>query len=243
VAESLRGLTVNSAVRGTALALVLVAALTACGGGSGSGTASRENGDSLEGHEDNAPVGLTAEQVRTALPSSVSHPEGWGGGSSAKVEVGEEAAKTCGYETGTACSGLTAAGKETIEGPQTVEAIKNGRDPESVYIKVFSFDTVDNAGVAMKSAVAIEHKEATKYGDKPDSENLAAKVSAGAEDTHVFSDTRGTDTFTATVLMRTGTVVVKLWGIDLKKTDIMAVLAKLQIDRINKVAEGKNPDA
>jgi hypothetical protein len=235
-------LTVNTAVRGTALALVLVAALTACGGGSGSGTASRENGDSLEGHEDNAPVGLTAEQVRTALPSSASHPEGWGGGSSAKVEVGEEAAKTCGYETGTACSGLTAAGKETIEGPQTVEAIKNGWYPESVYIKVFSFDTVDNTGVAMKSAVAIEHKEATKYGDKPDSENLAAKISAGAEETKVYSDALGDD-YTATVLMRIGTVVVKLWGVDLKKTDIMAVLAKLQIDRIKKVAEGKNPDA
>ncbi|MFJ8073654.1 hypothetical protein ACIQ7Q_06840 [Streptomyces sp. NPDC096176] len=162
---------------------------------------------------------------------------------SSEAEVGAEAAKTCAHETGTACSGLTAAGAKTIDGPQTIEEIKNSSDAESVYIDVFSFDSVDNAGVAMKGAVAIEQEEATKYGDKPDSENLAAKVSAGAEDTHVFSDTRGTDKFTATVLMRTGTVVVKLWGIDLKKTDIMAVVAKLQIDRIKKVAEGKNPDA
>ncbi|MFF3325759.1 hypothetical protein [Streptomyces sp. NPDC002889] len=51
------------------------------------------------------------------------------------------------------------------------------------------------------------------------------------------------DDYTATVVMRIGTVVVKLWGMDLKKPDIMAVLAKLQIDRIKKVAEGKNPDA
>ncbi len=233
----------NTAVRGTALALVLMAALTSCGGGSGGdGTAGRANGDSLEGHEGAAPVALTAEQVRTSLPSSASRPEGWGGGSSAKVEVGEEAAKTCGNETGTACSGLTAAGRETIEGPQSVEGLKHGWDRESVYIKVFSFDTVDNASVAMKSAVAIEHEDATEYGDKPDSENLAAKVSAGAEETKVFSDASGDD-YTATVVMRIGTVVVKLWGMDLKKTDIMSVLAKLQIDRIKKVAEGKNPDA
>lgn len=43
--------------------------------------------------------------------------------------------------------------------------------------------------------------------------------------------------------MRVGGVVVYLKGYDQRKADDLQGLAKLQIDRIRKTAEGKNPDA
>ncbi|TLS45659.1 hypothetical protein FE633_12845 [Streptomyces montanus] len=223
---------VNAAVRGTVLATLLVVAMTGCGGGSEeSGPAGGQNGDSLEGHEGKAPVALTSDQVRMALPSTGSLPEGWrvAVGGSAEAKAGQEAASDCENDTQSNCGGLVTMGRAMLE------AVGASQWDNTVFVKVHSFDSVENAGVAMKSLVAAARKQAGT-----DAEPM--KVSAGAEETDAFSE-EISDYYSADVTMRVGTVVVHLSGTDLAKTDGIDALAKFQIDRIKQAASGKNPDA
>ncbi|MET9519977.1 hypothetical protein [Streptomyces sp. NPDC002994] len=200
--------------------------------------AGRQNGDSLEGHEDNAPILLTAEQVRTVLPSNNSLPKGWhNGGRGDDVEVGEKAASSCAIDTGTSCAGLTAHALRMVEGPQTVVEMQEGQDGQDVFIDVYAFDTAENAAVAIKGIVAKAHRVPAGYETpKP------LKISAGAEETDAVFGERA-DEYSTEVMMRIGGVVVHLKGYNLKNTNVMQPLAKLQIDRIVKTAKGKNPDA
>ncbi|MEE4491095.1 hypothetical protein [Streptomyces sp. BE230] len=174
-----------------------MAALTACGGESssdaGNAGSGRQNGDSLEGHEEETPVALTAAQLQTALSGDEGIPEDWGGRSS-DVYEGEKAVKFCGLDARTGCAGLT--------------------------------------GMAMAAA---EHK------DSPKAEPL--KITTTAQYTNAVSEEIGEGDYSAKVFMRTGSVVVTLWGTDLKSTADMQPIAKSRLDRVLDVAAGKNPDA
>ncbi|MER7108334.1 hypothetical protein [Streptomyces sp. NPDC000229] len=222
----------KSATRGMVLA-VLVAVLTACGGG----PAGHANGDSLEGHENEAPLTLSAEQLRVALPSKKSLPEGWIGGgwsSDPQVDEGAKAADDCGDDTQTGCAGLMAHGRRSVESEENAESTGKGAP---VYIHVYSFDTAENAGVAFKGLVASKRKPAPG-GSAP----VPVAISTGADETVAVSDDISGE-YTVEVMMRVGGVVVYLGGYDQKKPDSLQELAQLQIDRIKKTAEGKNPDA
>ncbi|WP_405713676.1 MULTISPECIES: hypothetical protein [unclassified Streptomyces] len=183
---------------------------------------------------------LSPDQVQSSLPSNNSLPKGWHlalMGSTPTLTEGAEATENCGSETGTSCAGLTAAGRISINGPQTTEEFKADADEQYVAIQIFSFDSAENATVAMKALMATVRKDAE--GDTP---TKPLKISAGAEETDAFFE-EISGKYSTDVSMRTGAVVIKMSGYDLKKTDIAGVVAKLQVDRITKAAHGKNPDA
>lgn len=214
---------------------VLAAVLTACGGE----PAGRANGDSLEGHESETQLTLSAEQVRVAMPSGGSLPEGWIGGgwaSKPQVDEGAKAAEECGRDTQTSCAGFTSHGHRSVETKENAESTGKGA---SVYFDVHSFDTAENAGVAFKGLVANKRKQAAGgSGSAP----APLAISAGADETDAFSEEVSGE-YSVEVMMRVGGVVVYLHGYDQRKPDDLQGLAKLQIDRIKKTAEGKNPDA
>ncbi|WP_328618952.1 hypothetical protein [Streptomyces sp. NBC_00354] len=221
------------ATRGMTL-VVLAAVLTACGGE----PASRANGDSMEGHESKAPLLLSAEQVRVALPSNGHLPEGWvSGGWSSKPEAeeGAKAAKECAGDTQTNCAGLTAYGHRSVATKENAESTGKGAP---VWFHVYSFDTTENAGVAFKGLVTNKRKQASKGGSTP----APLTISAGADETDAFSEDISGE-YGVEVMMRVGGVVIYLKGYDQRKPDNLHGLAQLQIDRIKKTAEGKNPDA
>lgn len=178
---------------------------------------------------------LTSSQVQAVLPGSSSLPGEWGGvgGGGEDVLYGAEAAKDCGFDTGTSCAGLTARGMRVVE-QQTAEELVANAPEQTVFIKVYAFDSVENAAVASKAMVARERE------DNDDAQPL--KIAAGAEETEAFS-MKLSDRYSTSVTMRTGAVVISLKGSDLKNADDMQALAKLQVDRIAKTAAGKNPDA
>ncbi|WP_405959329.1 hypothetical protein OG239_36255 [Streptomyces sp. NBC_00868] len=221
------------ATRGITLA-VLAVVLAGCGGD----PVGRANGDSLEGHESATSLTLSAEQVRVAIPSGGSLPEGWIGGnwaSKPQVDEGAKAAKECGPDTQTSCAGLTAYGHRSVETKENAESTGKGAP---VWFHIYSFDTAENAGVAFKGLVANKRKQASQGGSPP----APLTISAGADETDAFSEDVSGE-YSVQVMMRVGGVVVYLKGYDQRKPDDLQGLAKLQIDRIRKTAEGKNPDA
>ncbi|WP_326738436.1 hypothetical protein [Streptomyces sp. NBC_01022] len=220
-----------------ALSAVLVAALTACGGESssdaGNAGGGRQNGDSLEGHEEEAPVVLTAAQLQTALSGHEGIPEDWGGPSS-NIYEGEKAATFCELDARTGCAGLTAMAMRTLEN-QTLEELKASVDGQTLFVKAYSFDSEANAAVTVKAMAAAEHKEYPKA--------KTLKITTAAQYTEATSEEISEGDYSATVFMRTGSVVVTLWGTDLKSTADMQPIAKSRLDRVVEVAAGKNPDA
>ncbi|MER6998010.1 hypothetical protein [Streptomyces sp. NPDC000410] len=227
-------MTVKQAVRGIAVSVAFMAALGACAGGAGSGgeQTGRPNGDSLEGHEEAVGVSLTAEQVRVALPPPAGLPEGWSTGGAPTVQDGTEAAERCGFATGTGCAGAVAYGLKSLEGEERVASTGDGAP---LYINVYSFDSAENAKVAFKGLTAQERRE-----DGSDTRPL--KIATGTEETDAYFEDRAYG-FSADVMIRLGGVVVHIWAMELAEADLVAPVAKLQIDRIKKMAEGKNPDA
>ncbi|MFG2716618.1 hypothetical protein ACGFX2_39810 [Streptomyces goshikiensis] len=192
---------------------VLAAMLTGCGGE----PAGHANGDSLEGHESATPLTLSAEQVRVAIPSGGSLPEGWIGGSWAskpQVDEGAKAAKECGPDTQTSCAGLTAYGHRSVETKENAESTGKGAP---VHFHVYSFDTAENAGVAFKGLAANKRKQASKGGSAP----APLTISAGADETDAFSEDVSGE-YSVEVMMRVGGVVVYLNGYNLNRSDFSA---------------------
>ncbi|MER5274718.1 hypothetical protein ABT025_03045 [Streptomyces sp. NPDC002809] len=211
--------------------------MTACGGenssAAGSGGSGRQDGDSLEGHEEKAPAVLTAAQLDTAISGGEGIPEDWGGRSS-DVYEGPKAVTACRLEAETGCAGLTAMAMRLLEN-QTLEELQASDDGQTMYIKAYSFDSAENAAVTVKAMAAAEHEES------PDAEPL--RITTAAPYTDALSEERGEDDYSAKVFLRTGSVVITLWGTDLKNTADMQPIAKSRVDRVLKVAAGENPDA
>ncbi|MDV9189812.1 hypothetical protein R6L23_16575 [Streptomyces sp. SR27] len=223
-----------------AMSAALVAALTACGGGGGDTAGpdpvngGRQNGDSLEGHEDTAPAVLTGTQLQTVLSGNAGIPEAWGGRSPEAAKEGAEAVERCGADAGTGCAGLTAMALRVLEN-QTLEQFKADVDGQTMFVNVYSFDSAENAAVTAKAL------SATERNDAKDARPL--KITTGAEDTDAFSEKLADGEYSANAVLRAGTVVITLWGTDLKGTEDMQPIAKRMVDRVLKVAAGKNPDA
>ncbi|CAM5466689.1 Lipoprotein OS=Streptomyces rimosus subsp. rimosus (strain ATCC / DSM 40260 / JCM 4667 / NRRL 2234) OX=1265868 GN=SRIM_026285 PE=4 SV=1 [Streptomyces rimosus subsp. rimosus] len=212
-------------VRGIVTGAVLAASLAACGSGGGSGGDTGNGADQGGGDQQKAPLVLAADQVRTALVSKSSAPEGWKG-RSPKFLSPNDALRKCQDTTETNCGGFVSYGNtDFLKEKQNAE----GRTGH-LYFTLFSFKTPEDAQAAMKG---LTKRERHKAG--ADAKPL--QISAGAEATDAFTGKH------TEVHMRLGGVLIRLESTDLTDSEPYADFAKLQIDRIKKVAEGKNPDA
>ncbi|MGW7359069.1 hypothetical protein ACWGI0_21165 [Streptomyces sp. NPDC054802] len=217
----------RKATRGIAAGVVLMAALTACGG-------SDDGLDAFRGDGDKPPVTLTPDMVRTALPSRASAPKGFEG-DDIKVEVGDEAVEECADSTESNCGGLLSMGATDFDTDDS------GRGDSSDYngdvdFGILAFRSPDDARATYKALVTKERSKAEEDGKKA----KPVEIDAGAEETDAFEDADGE----TMVMMRIGSVVAVVNG---EGTFVVKPnyndLAKLQIDRLKKTAQGMNPDA
>ncbi|MEV4329801.1 hypothetical protein AB0K02_04550 [Streptomyces sp. NPDC049597] len=215
------------AARGIAAGVVLMAVLTACGG-------SDDGLDAFRGDGDKPPVTLTPDMVRTALPSKASAPQGFEG-DDIEIEVGEEAVETCTESTESNCGGLIAMGGTDFDTDDSGRGDSSDYDGE-VNFAILAFQSPDDAKATYKALVTEERGEAEEDGKKA----KPVQIDAGAEETEAFEDADGE----TMVMMRIGSVVtvVNGDGTFVEKPNYND-LAKLQIDRLKKTAEGRNPDA
>ncbi|MHC5260816.1 hypothetical protein ACYSUO_23280 [Streptomyces sp. UC4497] len=231
---------VRTVVRAVVVAAALVASLTAC---DGSGSADGDGADGARRIESNQEgdrgdktlAVLSAGQMQTALSGYDGIPKDWGGGGRGPdVYQGAEAVKKCGFDAGTGCAGLTAMGMRALEN-QTLEELQASSDGQLMFIKVYSFDSSENATVTAKAIANAERDEA--------SDPRRLRVTTSAQYTDAFSEELGPDEYSATAVMRTGAVVITVWGVDLKTTADIQTVAKSQVERVLKITAGHNPDA
>lgn len=217
----------SKAARGIAAGVVLTAVLTACGG-------SDDGLDAFRGDGDKPPVTLTPDMVRTALPSKASAPKGFEG-DDIRVEDGDEAVEDCADSTESNCGGLLSIGATDFDTDDSGRSNSSDYDGE-VDFGILAFQTPGDASATYKALVAEERSKAEKDGEKA----KPVEIDAGAEETEAFEDADGE----TTVMMRIGSVVVVVNGDGtfVEKPDYNG-LAKLQIDRLKKTAQGINPDA
>ncbi|MEU6841742.1 hypothetical protein ABZ930_07700 [Streptomyces sp. NPDC046716] len=225
-------------MRVAALAAAFVVSLAACDdAGSGDDHGARSTRQVGEGQEgggtDESPAALSPAQLQSAVSGDSGIPEGWHGRGS-DVYQGAEAVKYCGLDAETGCAGLTAMTMRTLEN-QTLEELQAGSDGRSMFIKMYSFDSSENATVTAKAIASAERHEA--------SDPRRLKVTTAAEYTDAFCEELGLDEYSATAVMRTGAVVITVWGTDLKTTADIQPIARSRVERVLKIAAGRNPDA
>ncbi|MER0243623.1 hypothetical protein AAHZ94_16705 [Streptomyces sp. HSW2009] len=146
--------------------------------------------------------------------------------------MGEASAlRACQQDTGTACTGLVAAGDSEV-----VRA--EGGTYVTVKFGIYAFDGPGNATVAQKAVGASARQQAT-------GEVKMMQVDAGADETESFADVpKSAVTGTVKqVVMRVGGAVVRVRSLELDSDAELTELAKLQVERVRKVAAGENPDA
>ncbi|MCT4354567.1 hypothetical protein M5362_15645 [Streptomyces sp. Je 1-79] len=194
---------VKAVVRGTVCVAALVAALTGCGG---------DGGTSALGADGKvAPVALTAEQIRAALPTETSLGDIFSG-DEAVVAQGQEAREFCAEESGTACEGLVAAGHQEL-------AVRGSSDDGKLEFTLVSFDSPAAAAVVMKGLADEERSD----GDAPE----PVRVEAGADETDAFaSSSRVTH-----VYLRVGGVVAYVRAIETELGNVNRA-AVHQVERI-----------
>lgn len=208
-----KGSRVAGELRGIAAAVALMAVLTGCGDGDGG----------VWGGDDK-PVHLDSSQMLMALPSKLSAPQGWEG-RDPEVKTGSEALEACQEGTETNCAGLVALGNTRF-----VE--KSDSSDKRIKFGLVSFDSPENAGVAMKGAVAQARQDVE--GAPPKALNLDIEADA----VEAFADTDD-----ASVAIRIDSVLIFMEGDDVKDEAKLKEFAQLQIDRVKKASAGQNPDA
>ncbi|MGN9791545.1 hypothetical protein ACTMTU_10685 [Streptomyces sp. OZ13] len=217
----------SKAARGITAGVVLMAVLTACGG-------SDDGLDAFRGDGGKPPVTLTPDMVRTALPSKASAPKGFEG-DDIEVEVGDEAVEACTDSTESNCGGLISMGATDFDTDDSGRGDSSDFDGE-VAFGILAFQSPDDASATYKALVTEERGKAEEDGKKV----KPLEIDAGAEETGAFEDADGE----TLVMMRIGSVVavVNGDGTFVEKPNYND-LAKLQIDRLKKTAQGMNPDA
>lgn len=202
-------------IRGLAMGVTLMLGLAACSDGPGG------SDDPFSG-----PVAapFNPSQLAQALPSKLSAPQGWEGGSQNVIDGGE-AMEACKDAGSVSCVGLTAMGETEYD----AEAV-SGRE---IAFGLMAYDSVDNAKVGMKTLLA-EGRE--KAGDK--AKPLA--LDAGAEESEAYAEEGEGEVM---VVLRVGTLVGYLAGSELAAPGDLQPFARLLTDRIKVSATGRNPDA
>ncbi|GGQ02224.1 hypothetical protein [Streptomyces roseolilacinus] len=204
------------AVRGIAGVAALMVALTACGG---------DGGADWTG-EDGRPLTLDEGRMLMALPGKLSAPDGWKA-RDPESATGERALESCQEETGSNCAGLVAGG-----GGRYYRSGASDESDEKIKYSVYSFDTAENASVAMKGTVAQEREDAGSGARD-------LKVDTGAQAAEAFADGDGD----SEVLMRAGAVLIRMQGSGVTDEKTLGQFARLQVERVRKAATGQNPDA
>ncbi|MFD5148666.1 hypothetical protein [Streptomyces sp. NPDC058401] len=212
----------------SALAAVTLLALVAGCGGDG-GDAAPGKGSSSKG-ETAAGVGsLTATEVQMAMPSGLAAPQGWTGARILVLPEGHpNASQGCQHDTSTTCAGLGARGDTSYD--------KTGVSEHQILFTVMSFDTQENARVAMKGLVA--RVPVAEYPEPP----KPIDIKTGAEETHAFSGQTRSGALQNFALMRIGNVVAQAYSVH-ESAAMLEEQAARQIERIKLAAAGKNPDA
>ncbi|WP_438295920.1 hypothetical protein [Streptomyces sp. HUAS TT7] len=95
---------------------------------------------------------------------------------------------------------------------------------------LLAYDGVSNAQAGMKGVATSAHKE--------DGKSTALKIQSGADETDAY-----TTGDSSSAVLRVGTVVAYLAGVNVTKAADLQQFAKRQVDRIKAAANGKNPDA
>ncbi|GGV45418.1 hypothetical protein GCM10010261_19660 [Streptomyces pilosus] len=204
--------------------MVMLTALTACGGGGESAARSDSTGSVDAGRADEratgrdreakkAPVVLTQDQVRRALVDTESAPDGWDG-FGAEIDIPEESLRTCREDTGTQCDGFVALGSSFIR-----QSISGGR----VVFRIYAFSTPGAAEAAMKGLAAGERSRAGNRARPMD-------VRLDADDTDAFT---GPETM---IVTRLGGTLVRITSEDLPQTVPYTDLAELQTARVRQAA-------
>ncbi|MER6307005.1 hypothetical protein [Streptomyces sp. NPDC001657] len=162
-------------------------------------------------------------QVAQAIPSQLAAPKGWKG-QEPRVLDGSEARKQCETQAQWSCAGLTSLAT-------TQHFSLNSGGDTNVMFTLLAYDSVENAKVGMKAAVAENHK-----GEETKPKPLA--IDTDADETDAYTDEES-----STAALRVGSVVAVMFGKQLPKDHDLPSFAKLQVDRIAIAATGKNPDA
>ncbi|MEW2162209.1 hypothetical protein AB0912_04315 [Streptomyces sp. NPDC007084] len=118
---------------------------------------------------------------------------------------------------------------------QTREELQAGSEGRSMFIKLYSFDFSENAKATAKAIATTERKEASGPG--------RLKATTAAQYTDACSEELGLDAYSTMAVMRTGAVVITVWGIDLKSSEDIQSVAKSRVEHVLKIAAGHNPDA
>ncbi|WP_149184657.1 hypothetical protein [Streptomyces sp. TRM49041] len=202
-------------LRGIAAAVALAAVLTGCGSGG--------DGGGVWGGQDEKPASLDSTQMLMALPSKLSAPDGWKGRDPV-VKTGERALDICQNDTESNCAGVVAVG--------TTRLFMSGESSKKIRYGLYSFDTPQNAGVAMKGTVAEERKDAGSAARD-------LNVDVGADATEAFADGDND----CEVIMRVGSVVIRMQGVEVSDEPTVRKFAQLQVERVRQASAGQNPDA
>ncbi|MEU7606545.1 hypothetical protein [Streptomyces sp. NPDC041003] len=201
-------------------------ALTACGS-NGDAEAGAAGGAGEAGGKAKAPVVVTEDMIRTALISKAAAPQGWRASGGVQTYEGGDSLRKCEEHTSTSCGGFVSVGSITLslEGGGAV-------DGSTIQFSIVSFRSVDDAKAGLKGMSAEARRKAG-------SEAKPLKISAGADETDAFTGPH------TEVMMRVGSALIRLESGNLKESQPQPYgdFAKLQIDRLNKTTEGKNPDA
>ncbi|MFJ3520828.1 MULTISPECIES: hypothetical protein [unclassified Streptomyces] len=170
---------------------------------------------------------MTEDMIRTALISKAAAPQGWQPSGGVQTYEGGDSLRECEEHTSTSCGGFVSVGSTTLflEGGGAV-------DRSTIRFSIVSFRSVDDAKAGLKGMSAEARRKAG-------SEAKPLKISAGAEETDAFTGPH------TEVMMRVGSALIRLESGNLKENQPQPYgdFAKLQIDRLNKTTEGKNPDA
>ncbi|MFF4323736.1 hypothetical protein [Streptomyces sp. NPDC001568] len=169
---------------------------------------------------------MTEDMIRTALISKAAAPQGWKQTGSVQFYEGGDSLRACEEHTSTNCGGFVSVGSSAIglEG--------GGFDGSSIRFSIVSFRSVDDAKAGLKGMSAEARRKAG-------AEAKPLKISAGADETDAFTGPH------TEVMMRVGSALIRLESGNLKENQPQpySEFAKLQVDRLNKTIEGKNPDA
>ncbi|MFJ7272591.1 hypothetical protein ACIQV3_39180 [Streptomyces sp. NPDC099050] len=197
----------------TVCAVALVAALTGCGSDADPDAAAAVGVVGIDGGKGKTSGALSAEQVRSALPTN----ERLGGvfvGDDLVAFEGEPALQACAEETGTTCDGVVAAGHKEA-------AVRGDASDDRVEFTLFSFDSQQAASAAAKG-LAVKRRS---YEPAP----TPTQLSVGADETEAFTRGKGS----TEVVMRVGNVMAYV-KVGMTDIDDAKHMATIQVDLIKK---------
>ncbi|MCX4851743.1 hypothetical protein [Streptomyces sp. NBC_00893] len=166
---------------------------------------------------------LTRDTMLMALPSKAASPALTRAGSQEIIDGQDKMAPgACQGTTGTNCAGLQFLGSTRFHDRTNLE--------RELRFDIISFDTLENAKVAMKGYIAEGRAQAGAKAQQ-------VPVETGADAAKAFA---GDGRYVVT--LRVGMVLAQVESFDVDHK-VVDDSAKMQVERIKKAGVGRNPDA